>query len=124
MLLSMMWSECMVYRRHNTFLGWRGSKSRPSAIKGTGWGKLFRPWSRRRFMTSIVVWLDAARAQHHNDTDRTKVRGILPATFTSVQLKGPLLRVRGLHFKKSGEAGTTRPSIQIPVFPYSECRVL
>eukprot|EP00956_Cyclotella_meneghiniana_P005458 scaffold6882_cov74-Cyclotella_meneghiniana.AAC.2 len=45
-------------------------------------------------MTSIVVWLDAARAEHHNDTDRTKVRGILPATFTSVQLKGPFLRVR------------------------------
>ena len=29
---------------------------RLGAIKGTGRGKSFRPWSRRRFMTSIVVW--------------------------------------------------------------------
>eukprot|EP00956_Cyclotella_meneghiniana_P018135 scaffold29974_cov60-Cyclotella_meneghiniana.AAC.1 len=53
---------------------------------------------------SGLVWL-LRSAQQHNDTDRTKVRGILPATFTSVQLKGPLLRVRSYQRPAAREAG-------------------
>eukprot|EP00956_Cyclotella_meneghiniana_P022095 scaffold41118_cov41-Cyclotella_meneghiniana.AAC.3 len=51
---------------------------------------------------SGLVWL-LHSAQQHNDTDRTKVRGILPATFTSVQLKGPLLRVRSYQGRRGGK---------------------
>eukprot|EP00956_Cyclotella_meneghiniana_P021940 scaffold40683_cov39-Cyclotella_meneghiniana.AAC.2 len=53
--------------------------SAPRAIKGTGRGKSFRPWSRRRFMTSVVVWFGCcacAASQRHrqNKSERDTAR--------------------------------------------------
>eukprot|EP00956_Cyclotella_meneghiniana_P024835 scaffold50535_cov72-Cyclotella_meneghiniana.AAC.2 len=56
------------------------------ATKGTRRGKSFRPWSRRRFMTSIVVWLQRVRKPDY-DTRRTKAKGELRVNLTSVQLR-------------------------------------